>query len=118
MTEKMTDKELMPHKQPLKPEDIIWLEKFIHDQCNGVRQWTMCVPVQDDDSDMVLCRILNHLKSDTRQTPAPVDLDELKREVLKEYGGNGIVERSRLEDMEWVIDHLAATGRLLTKGGE
>jgi len=61
----MTDTDLLPHKQPLKPEDLIWLEKFITDQCNQVREWRMCVPPQDDDSDMVLARILNHLKAST-----------------------------------------------------
>lgn len=52
---------------------------------------------------------------DQVQTPAPIDVEALKREVLKEYGGNGTVERSRLEDMEWVIDHLHAQGYLSAK---
>jgi hypothetical protein len=114
MAAEMTDKELMPHKQPLKPEDILWLEKFIKDQCNGVKQWTMCVPVQDDDSDMVLCRILNHLKSDTRHTPAPVDVDELrhhmKLKVKLHCLARNVDNTDKMVDL--VIDYLKSSGHL------
>lgn len=49
--------------------------------------------------------------------PDAVDVEALKLEVLKEYGGNGIVNRSVLEGMEWVIDHLASKGMLPTGDG-
>ena len=32
--------------------------------------------------------------------------------MLNEFGGNGIVNRGQLEDMEWVIDYLASRGYL------
>lgn len=65
----------LPHKKPMKPEDIIWLDKFITAQCSGTREWRMCIPVQDDDSDMILCRILNHLKNENQNNPASLSTD-------------------------------------------
>lgn len=44
-----------------------------------------------------------------------VDVEAVKREVIAEYGGNGIVNRSVLEDIEWAIDHISREYDLVRK---
>jgi hypothetical protein len=67
----------------------------------------MAVISEIDQNDA--CRLWN-----TRSTG---ESDEaLKREVLNEYGGNGIENRSVLEAIEWAIDHIASLYTLTPKG--
>lgn len=58
------DRQLLPGNEPLKASDIYWLRKFINNQCVGIHEWHMSVPVDTDDSDMILCRVLKHLEKD------------------------------------------------------
>lgn len=54
----------------------------------------------------------------TTTKSAEVDLDALKREVLQEYGGNGIVGSACIDDIEWVIDYLSSKGHIATGKAE
>ena len=40
------------------------------------------------------------------------DIENIKHNILKEYGGNGIVSSATLEDMEWCVDYLFDKGYL------
>ena len=43
-------------------------EKVIHDVCEtGGKKWTMCVPPQVNDSDMLLCELIRRFKLLTNQ---------------------------------------------------
>lgn len=42
----------------LKPDDITHARKILSELCQGTHNWRMCVPVQPDDSDMVLARVI------------------------------------------------------------
>lgn len=46
------------------------------------------------------------------QEQESVDVEKIKHNMLKEFGGNGHVGTGQLEDMEWVIDHLSEKGYL------
>lgn len=52
-----------------------------------------------------------HLKS-VKIVTAPVDVEELKRQMLNDFGGNGHVSTDQLEDMAWVIDWINEQGHL------
>lgn len=42
----------------LKADDIKRARQILSELCKGTHNWRMCVPVQADDSDMVLARVI------------------------------------------------------------
>lgn len=58
----MTTKEEQKHTDFLST-DIERAEQILSELCHGNHRWTMRVPVNEDDSDQVLARLIRHAKS-------------------------------------------------------
>lgn len=50
--------------------------KLVSDVCKDPRKWTMTVPPQVDDSDMILCELIRRFNKLTEAPEPLVELDE------------------------------------------
>jgi DNA-binding ferritin-like protein (Dps family) len=55
-------------------EDITAARKILSELCHGTHKWRMCVPVQEDDSDSVLGRVIDAAERSMNTPAAPEDV--------------------------------------------